>query len=224
MSHTKSYTAPRSWNVLRKHNTFLTNPAPGAHPHEYSLPLTLVLRQLNLAQTVREIKSILRDKLVEVDGKPITDHHFTVGIFDTILIKPDTTLRCTIDTKGRLVFKPCNKDELNKKICKIIGKQTTTGGKIQLSLSSGRTILADNKDYTVGDSLVIELPSQKIIEHIKLAKGNTVFLIGGSHTGNTATISSIEGNRIFLDLNKEAVETRKQLAFVVGTTKPTITL
>ena len=222
--HLKAYAAPKSWTLLRKISKWILRPAPGKHPLKQSLPAGILLKQLGVAQTTREAKKIINNKAVLVDGKIIEDIHQGVGFMDTIQVKPNITLRCTLDEKGKLKFITITAAELNKKICRITGKRTIPGGKTQLNLSDGRNILSDKKEYNVGDSLLIELPAQKIAGHFTLARGSTAFLTSGKHTGITGTIEDIQGDRIWCTANKEKIETHKQFAFVIGNNKPEIKL
>ncbi len=222
--HLKAYAAPKSWTLLRKITKWILRPQPGKHPLLQSLPVGLLLKQLGAAQTTREAKKIVNNKAVLVDGKIIKDIHQGVGFMDTIQVKPNITLRCTLDEKGKLKFTTITAGELNKKICRITGKHTVPGGKTQLNLSDGRNILSDKKEYAVGDSLLIETPEQKIAGHFTLANGSTAFLTGGKHTGVIGTIDDIQGERIWCTAGKEKIETLKRFAYVIGTDKPAVKL
>lgn len=223
-NHLKAYNAPKSWTIARKTTKWVIRPDAGAHPFEQSLPIALLLKQLKLAQTSREVKKILDEKVVNVDGTVVTEPHYGTGFMDTIHIKPIVNLRCTLDEKGRLKFIDIPEAEMNKKICKIVGKRVLKGGKIQINLSTGRNILAEKNTYAVGDSLLIEVPSQKIVGHYPLAKGHTAFMTSGKHTGQLGVIEHIEGNRLWFTKGKEKFETLKQIAFVVGKDKPAVKL
>ncbi|MBW2970215.1 30S ribosomal protein S4e [Candidatus Woesearchaeota archaeon] len=224
MSHLKTYAAPKSWNILRKTHKWILRPQPGAHPLEITIPVGLLLREKDFGKTRREIKQILNDKAVTIDGKIVKDLHYGVGFMDVITVKPNTILRCSIDQKGRLEFIEISKEEANKKLCKIIGKKTARGNKIQYSLSDGRNILAEKSQYKTGDALLIEVPSQKILEHIPLEKGISVFLTGGSNIRTIGTIQEIKGNKITLTKDKETIESDKKFALAIGKEKPAIKL
>ena len=60
---------------------------------------------------------------------------------------------------------PVNEKESSLKLCKIKGKNLMKG-KINLNLHDGRNIITDNKEIKVGDSVLIELPAQKINQHL----------------------------------------------------------
>ncbi len=223
--HLKSYAAPKSWIILRKTTKWIIKPHPGSQPLQMSMPIGLLLKQLGCGKTTREIKKILNQKAVLVDGKAVKDAHFAAGFMDTIFIKPGTALRGSLDEKGRLRFINITEPELSKKICKITGKRTVTKGRIQLNLSNSRNVLVEKGKHAVGDSLLLELPSQKIADHFPFAKGSLAFLIGGRHTGKTATIDDVQGNRVWLTTaQKEKIETRKEVAIVIGKDKPAVKL
>lgn len=221
--HLKAYAAPKSWTILRKVNKWTLRPKSGAHPFERSLPIGTLLKQTKHAKTTKEAKYIVNQKAVNVDGKLVSDIHAACGFMDVISVKDSAPIRCTIDKKGRLAFIETSKGEENKKICRITGKRTIKDGKIQYSLLGGRTILS-KESYKVGDSLIIEVPTQKVLGHYAMEKGHTAFLLGGAHIGNTVTIDKIEGEKIFCSLNKEKIETAKKLALIVGKTKPELKL
>jgi small subunit ribosomal protein S4e len=223
-NHLKAYNAPKSWTIPRKTTKWVIRPDAGAHPQERALPIALLLKQLKIAATGREVKKILNEKVVLVDGAAVTDPHSATGFMDTIQIKPGFALRCTLDEKGRLKFIDIPEAELGKKICKIIGKRTLKGNKIQLNLSTGRNILAAKNDYAVGDSLLMDVPSQKITGHYPLSKGHTAFMTSGKHTGQVGVIDHIEGDRLWFTKGKDKFETLKQVAFVVGKDKPAVKL
>ena len=222
--HLKRCAAPKSWVIKRKVHKWILKPLPGAHPIEKMIPIGLLMRQLECGQTSKEIKKILNDKNATVNGKTIKKIHHGVGFLDAISIKPNTYLRGTIDSKGRLKFIDAPQEEMNKILCKITGKKTVKEGKTQYNLSNGRNILAEKDKYTTGDSLLIEVPSQKIIEHFPMTKGNTALLTGGRHIGTVGKIENIEGNRAWCTKDKEKVETLKKYVFTVGKDKPAFKL
>lgn len=221
--HLKAYAAPKSWTILRKVNKWTIRPKEGAHPFERSLPVGTLLKITKNAKTTKEAKYIINQKAVQVDGKLIKDIHAACGFMDVISIKDHPTLRCTIDKKGRLTFIDAPKGEEHKKICRIEGKRTIKEGKIQYSLLGGRSILT-KENYKVGDSLLIEVPSQKVLDHYSLDKGSTAFLLGGAHIGNTVVINKIEGDKIFCTKDKEKIETSKHIAIITGKDKAALKL
>ncbi|HLC32803.1 MAG TPA: 30S ribosomal protein S4e [Candidatus Nanoarchaeia archaeon] len=220
--HLKAYAVPKSWTLLKKVNKWTARPLPGAHPFEFAMPVSLLLRQLGFAKTLREIKKIVNDKAIMVDGKIVTDHHHSIGFMDVVHIKPKTNLRGSFDRKGRLVFHEIAASETKHKACKVTGKRMVPGGKVQLSLLDGRNLIVQKESFAIGDTVILEVPSQKIIEHLPLAKGHAVFLIGGRHKGNLMKIESVEGNSVRCSNGKDQIDTLKEFVVVVGKDKPLV--
>ena len=188
--HLKRLAMPRSWPLTRKTNVWVTRPTPGAHSLEHCMPLTLVVRDmLGLAKSAREVRYILHNELAKVDGRVVKDTRRGIGIMDVLTLGEDN-YRCILDHNGRLRYRPISAKEAGWKICRIEGKTTIKGGKTQLNLHDGRNIIVeDPKEYNTGDSLKLNLPDQKILEHIRFGEGTRCYLIGGAHVGSTAEVS-----------------------------------
>ena len=224
--HLKRLAAPKTWQIARKDFTFVTKPSPGPHSIEASTPLNVLLKELlGYAGTTMEVKKILNTGGVKIDGKIRKEIRFPVGVFDTIgFTEINQYFRIVLNKKGKLDTVKINKEESALKPCKIIGK-TSLKGKLQLNLYDGKNIDVDSNSYKVGDSLLLSLPEQKISKHLKLDKKSTIFLTGGKHTGETGSVEDVRGNKIiYKDQKGDLIETSKKYAFVVGDSKPSITI
>jgi len=72
------------------------------------------------ALTGKEVKSILMQRLVKVDGKVRTDTTYPSGFMDVIEIdKTDEHFRLVYDTKGRFVVHRISREEAGYKLCKV---------------------------------------------------------------------------------------------------------
>jgi len=224
--HLKRLAAPKTWNIKRKWIKFIIRPAPGAHSLDKGLPLGLLLKEiLNHANTTNEVKKILNNSEIKIDGKIRKDVRFSVGIFDTVeFTNINEYFRVILNRKGKLDLIKINKDEAALKPCKVIGK-TMVRGKLQLNLFDGKNILVDADNYKVGDTVLLALPDKKIEKHLKLDKKSTVFLTSGKHIGEIGKVEDIVKDKvIYKDQNGDLVETSKKYAFVVGNNKALITL
>ncbi len=224
--HLKRMAAPKTWPIDRKKTTYITRPFPGAHSLKDGMPLGVFLREVfGLARTNREVRRILHQKTVLVDGRRRKDGHFHVGLFDVVeMVEAGTSFRITINTKGKLDAIAIDKTESSLKPCRIT-KKSMVSGKIQLNLSDGRNILVEKEDYRTGDTLLVELPSQKIKKHFKLGKSAIIFLTGGKNLGRVGTVEGIVGPRLmYKTADGSTQETKKEYAFVVGVGKPELTL
>ena len=221
-NHLKRIAASRNWKLVKKENKFVTKPNPGTHAQEYGFPLILALRDmLKIAETRIETRDILLHNEVLVDGVRRKDHRYCVGLMDTISIpKINKNYRVILDDKGKLGIVEIDENESKIKVEKIVGK-VNVGKKIQVNLFDGRNILDDKNDYKVGDSVVIEVPSQKVLEHLKFEKKASILLTGGKHRGTVATVENIEKDKlVFKNLKGEIFETVKKHAYVIGKEKP----
>ncbi len=226
-NHIKSASAPKSWAHGRKKTVFVTRMLPGAHKKELAMPLSIILKEsLKFGKTTKEAKTILNTKILLVDQKRRKDYKDGVGFTDTISIPEiKKNYRMTISKKGKLVPKEISAEEAKIKPCKIINKKNLGKNRYQLLLSGGRNIIVDEKDNSkVGDTIILELPAQKIKKTIKIENDSIVFLTGGKHIGKEGTITSIEGNKITLKHADEEIATKKEYAFAIGKTKSEVTL
>jgi small subunit ribosomal protein S4e len=223
--HLKRLNAPKSWTILRKTTKYIVKPLPGAHKLSESMPISLVLRQLGHAQSAAEAKKILHAHKILVDGRRVIDLKSPVGLFDSItLAGSNEYYRIVFDTKGRLQFLAIPKNEAGLKICKIINKTSIPGGRIQLNLNDGRNIIADKNPAKTGDTLVIEVPSQKIANHLVFEKGALIYLLGGKHIGTIGVLDKVDGDEITVTQDSQPITTAKKYALVVGKDKPILTI
>ncbi len=224
--HLKRLNAPKSWQILKKEFAFIMRSSPGPHSLKFSVPIGVLIRDiLAYAKTLREVKYILNNKNILVDGIRRLDHKFPVGLFDTLeFSEAKKTYRALLDQKGRIVLIPISAQEAKVKLCKI-AKKFKVKGKTQLNFHDGVNILVDKDDYKVGDTLVLELPKKTVKEHIKFGKGVTVYLVAGKHTGQIGKVEDIKADKIsYKNQEGEVLETLKDYAFVVGKDKPAISL
>ena len=221
--HLKRYATPKTWDIKKKGIVFITRPKPGAHPMSISVPLSVVLKNmLKCAKTTNEVKKILHNNEVLVDGKRVKEHRVPVGLMDVVhlaLTKQD--FRIIFDEKGKLKAIGIDSKEGKLKISKITGKTPTKGGKLQINLADSRNIIVDKADYKVGDSLLIELPSQKIVDHFKLDKGAYVLLTAGKHASSRGVVEGTEKSSITYKSDYGSTrKTLKKYALVIGKGKP----
>lgn len=230
--HLKRLKAPKSWEILRKNRKWITRPRPGAHKISQSLPLNTILKEfLKLTKTTKETKHILNNKKLKINGKVRRDHKFGVGLMDVISIE-DLSLyyRVLYNKKGRLAPFPIKKTEANILPEKIVGKKSLKKNKTQINLSDGRNLLEEAKNYKVNDTLILDMGTGKIKDHIKLEKGALIYITKGNKVGSVGVIKEIEEKKdlqptkILFTSGKEEFETLKDYAMVIGKNKPAISI
>ncbi len=226
-SHIKRIAAPKSWPIKRKISKWITRPTPGPHKLESSMPLGVWLKEiLKLANTTKETKYILNNGQVLVNGKARKDQKFPVGIMD-VLTAGKENYRIMLNTRGKLVPVPINATEAKIYPKRVIGKTSLKGKKTQVNLSDGTNILSENK-YKTGDTVVFS--EGKIKDHLKFEKGVIVYILAGKQVGKIGVVKEIveykdfRPTKIIFTQGKEDFETLKEYAFVIGKTKPIVSL
>jgi len=223
-NHLKRLVAPKSWRIDKKSTVYVTRPKPGAHSFELGIPLNILFKDvLRYCKTTKEVKSILQDKEVLVDGKRRYDSKSIIGFMDVLSIPSlNEYYRVFLNNKGKITAEKIKKNEAEIKISKIIGKSILGKNKIQLNLSDGRNIILKESKHKVGDSLLINVPKQEIKEHLKLEKNNLVMFLGGKYIGRTGVIDEIKKDVIEVMIENKKIQTAKRYAFVIGERKSAI--
>ncbi|MCL4324726.1 MAG: 30S ribosomal protein S4e [Candidatus Thermoplasmatota archaeon] len=222
---------PKSWPIGRKGSKWILRTAPGPHSLEESLPVALVLRDLlKTANSSREVRKLLREGKVFIDGKVVKDPSRGLGLMDVLSLgaPPSQHYRMLKSRLGKLEIRSIPTEEAKVKLARIRFKHTVPGGKVALTLHDGRNLLvAANTQYRVGDTLRLELPTHKVVSRMALSPGVLAYISGGSHVGEVGHIDRIEvvpssePNKVHF---KEGFSTIKEYTFVVGETSPAIAL
>jgi len=231
--HLKRLNAPDSWHIAKKTTKFITKTAPGPH-NANAMPIAVWLRDhMHLALNLKEVKQILGQNDVIINGRPCRDPKMGIGIFDIIALpKIGKYYRILRDKNGRHVSVDIDAEAAKSRLCKITGKTVIAGGKVQLNMRDGANLLADNT-YKPGDSIVLSLEPEnrfKIIDHFPFAVGNMAMIIGGRHSGKVARIADIVTipgsvpNKIILEdeATKTRFDTIAPYIYMVGRQSPAI--
>ncbi len=224
----KRLNAPKSYRIPRKVKRFVLSTMPGPHSRNDSVPLGVVLRDyLGVAETMREVKMALATGKIKVDGRVIKEKKFPVGLMDVLSVA-DSHYRMLVGKHG-LFLKEIPKAESMKKPAKIKRKTAIPGGKIQYTLHDGRNIIAENK-YRNGDTLLISVPEQKVIDHFEFKEGYIGYVTAGRKAGAIGSIKQIKitksfrPNRVIIESPDGDVETIADYIFTIGKNKPCIEL
>ena len=224
--HLKTLTVPRTWPIKRKGQKFVVRPTPGK-AYWTSMPISLVFKTLlKSCKTMKEVKHILHDKEVFIDGKRQKNPRSLIGLMDVLSVPESKEYyRLTINKNKKLQLVKISDKEAQLKLCKIIGKTFLKKGVIQVNLSDGRNINVKKDDFSVTDTVLLEVPKQKIKESYKIEKGNYAYLIKGKHLGTHGIIQEIlKGTQKMVSIKtKDSVfETPKECVFIIGKDKPAV--
>jgi len=227
----KRRAAPRSWTIPRKGTKWIKRPGPGPHAQDQSLPLLLVLRDvLGIVENAREARILVRSGAAQLDGKVAHDLDRGVGLMDTVTLGAplNAHYRVVKDRHGRLILITIPAAEAGVKLGRVRFKHAASQGRVEVTLHDGRNLLvAPGTPYRVGDSLKLEVPSQKVVEHLPLAPGALAYVAGGSHVGELARVDRVEvrnSSQPNLVHFKEGFATVKEYVFVVGQNAPEVTI
>ncbi len=221
--HLKTYPAPKFWPIRIKEREFTVKPSAGPHPLVRSIPLGIVIRDmLRYAETISEVKKVLSEGKVLVDGKARKDHKFPVGLMDVVTLVPTNEhYRVMPDKVNKLTLVRIAPEEAAFKLARIASKRILKGSRVQLCLHDGRSVSVKVDDpfnmelgYRTFDTVKISIPQGEILEAIPLETGAFVSITGGTNIGKYGTLLETPEKR---DPN--------QLAAVrIGETESTVTL
>lgn len=225
----KRQMAPLFWGITRKSKRFVITVRPGSHPKNNSIPTAVFLRDtLKIVSTLREAKSAIYGGKVSVDGVKRKSLHHSIGLMDVVELENIPDVYRLVPQDGQ-VLKPLKIDqsEKSKKLSKVTSKTSIKDGKTQLGFHDGRSMISDTA-VNVGDSCLIEIPKQKILDVIKLEQGCQAIIIRGVNAGQIGTIDKIEEGtfslprRVLLALGERKIEIPSDMIMVVGKDKPVI--
>jgi len=230
--------APPFWAVPRKGRKWVVKPSPGPHAIERSMPLLIVLRDiLKYAETGREARKIINEGKIKVDGRPVKDYKYPIGVMDVIEI-PETGeyYRVVPYPTYYLKLHEITAEESRLKPVRIQNKTTLKGGKLQINCYGGRNILlkgdeAQKLSFKTLDTLLISLPEQEIIEHIPFKIGNIAIITWGKNVGKVGRLVSVNRQwgwrRSIVTLEGKGgkqIQTTLDYILILGEEKPSISI
>ena len=195
--HLKRKASPKIWPVHKKGTKYIVV------PNEKGLPLLVAIRDmLKVAQDKKEVKKIIHESQVHVNGNIVKDEKYALKLFDVLKLQ-NKNYRLTFLNKKYSLYEIPEK-ESKTKIVKIIGKKIMKGKKMQANLSDGRNyILA--KECKMGDSALVNLAEKKIEHFIPLKEKSKVFVSSGKHIGKTGIVEKIHNNLAEIKTDSEKI-------------------
>ncbi|MEM0087070.1 MAG: S4 domain-containing protein [Candidatus Micrarchaeaceae archaeon] len=189
--HLKRLAASRYTKVKRKAYKYLKKPDPGRHTLESSIALiTVVTEKLGLANNAREAKRIIKNGLIEVNGRAIKSTGYPIGLEDVLHVKPENKhYRVSVGKGGTFLLSEINESDAALQTLKVLGKYTAKNGAIMLRLHNGN-VIAGKPEIKVNDSVVLEHGSIKSV--IKFEKGALCRAIKGVNAPETGRIANIK--------------------------------
>jgi small subunit ribosomal protein S4e len=183
------------WSIPKKGTKFVP---VATHNAKTSVPLLVVMRDiLKLAQNKKELQKILNAKQIIVNNKEIRETNYPIGLFDIITLPGmKKHYRSMLSKQKKMVFEEISDKESATRPYRVEGKKILPKKKFQLNLSSGSNVLSEEK-AKVGDSVILNLKTKKVLEVLPMKKGQTAYVIEGKYAGRQGKIEDIveQGNK-----------------------------
>jgi small subunit ribosomal protein S4e len=225
----KRQMAPQFWGISRKDKRFVVTVRPGPHKKAHSVPTAVFLRDmLKIVTTLREAKTSIYSGKVKIDGVVRKSLHHAIGLMDVVELEnvPDTYRLVPMEGKLLRPLK-INESEKAKKIVRVTSKSTISKGRMQIGFHDGRSTISDTQ-IRVGDSCLIQVPDQKILEVIRLEAGCKALVTRGINAGQIGKVETIEEGtfilpkRAVLVLGDRKIEIPADIIMAVGKEEPVI--
>lgn len=164
------------------------------------VPVLIAIRDiLGLAKDAREVKSMIHNKLIKINGNVVKDYREPVKIFG--ILDAGNRYVLTIKETGRFAFEETKQDY---RLAKILNKKMVKNKTIQLNLHDG-TNINYSKEAFVGDTVKLGFDN-KIKEILHPKKGNSVFIFSGKNLGKHGKIKEMENKKYTLILEDKEVQ------------------
>lgn len=182
---------PKTWPVARKGKRKRYVAVP-SHATTKGITILYVLRDvLKIAATRKEAKKILFNGDVKINNIVRKDDTFPVQVFDVIALEKTKSYYRLVIVNKKFSLQEITAKEADTKIVKISGKKLLKDGKIQMNLEDGVNLIT-KESFSVGDSVILSLKSQKIEKVLPLKKGAKIEIIGGKHAGKEGELVGFE--------------------------------
>jgi small subunit ribosomal protein S4e len=133
--------------------------------------------------------------------------------------------------KRGLTPTPISEKEAGFKLCKIIGKRNIEGGKIQLNLHDGRSIILQSQsgrqktegEFAPGGAMQLGLPKQNMMGLVPFQTGALGLVVDGRNQGIVGKITTITPGThtrpkiVKIETASEAFDTPAEYVIPVGT-------
>ncbi|QUC65383.1 30S ribosomal protein S4e [Nitrosopumilus sp. K4] len=225
----KRQMAPQFWGITRKDKRFVITVRPGPHKKAYSVPTAVFLRDmLKIVTSLREAKASIYSGKVKIDGVVRKSLHHAIGLMDVVELENVSDVYRLVPMEGKLL-KPLkiNESEKSKKLVRVTSKSTISKGRMQIGFHDGRSTISDTQ-VSIGDTCLIQIPDQKIIDVIKLEAGCQALVTRGINAGQIGKVESMEEGsfilpkRAALVLGDRKIEIPADIIMAIGKEEPVI--
>jgi small subunit ribosomal protein S4e len=211
--HLKRDYVDKSWPIPRKGTKYLVVPS---HSRNKGVPLLVLMREvLGFVKTRKELKKIINEEKILVNGKIAKEDKLSLLLFDVLeLPLLNKFYRVSLGENKKFGLLEINEEDKDKKVSKIIGKKILKGKKIQINLVDGQNFIFHDS-VKLGDSVIIDLKNKKVSKIIPVKEKCKVLVIKGKHVGKIGEIKKIEDWGITIEINKESLMIKNKDIIVI---------
>lgn len=175
-----------------------------------SVPVVIAIRDmLKLARTAKEVKKMIQDKILKLNGRPVREYRESVMLFN--ILEADKAYELSLLPTKKFTF--IESKSKNQRLCKVMNKRLVSKGLFQLNLHDGSNVITKEK-INVGDSVYLDF-SGAIKKHIPISKDKEAMIISGRYTGNTLKIQDIKDGKVIIKINGGTAEIDKSAVMVL---------
>ncbi len=158
------------------------------------IPVVIAIRDiLGLAQTSKEVKQMVNQGLLKINGKPVTDIRQGIRLMN--ILEADQSYMLRVLPTGRYSLDATKKDT---RVCKIVGKKALPKKKMQLNLHDGSNVVTTHK-ARVGDSVELDM-NGKLKKVLPMEAKAKALVVGGSKVGQKGTIKEVADGTVHITL------------------------
>ena len=163
---------------------------------------------LHLASSSKEVKHMVHNKMIKINGKIATDLHQPIDLFS--ILHADKNYELIVLPTGRFAFEETKE---NLRPVRIIGKTAVKDKQVQYNLHDGTNIIS-KEIMNVGDTLVLDFDN-KTKKHIAMEKGKKAIVVSGSNIGKSGKILNVSGKNIVLSIEGQSEDVVLQKTQVI---------
>tara|TARA_Y100000310_G_scaffold345132_1_gene462069 strand:- start:3097 stop:3669 length:573 start_codon:yes stop_codon:yes gene_type:complete len=181
------------------------------------IPVLVAMRDiLRHVQTRKELKKIMLEGKVEVNGVKILEQGYSLLLFDVLSLPTiKKQYRLVLTEFKKFAFEEVVAKDANSKIVKVIGKKILSKGVVQFNMRDGRNVLSKDK-VGVGDSVIINFKDKKIEKVVPISEKSEVLVIKGKHLGHRGKVVKVSGNEVNVSLGENEFNLNKNAVMALS--------
>lgn len=160
-----------------------------------SVPVVIAVRDmLNLAKTAKEVRHMIKEKSLKINGREVKDYRDAIKLFN--LFHADKTYILSLTPQGKFTLDPTNQKD---RPCKVIGKKVLNKKQTQINLQDGTNIISNDNKIKTQDTVYIDAEG-KIKKHLEFSHGKDCLIIKGKLLGHKGKIEKIENGKAVIKI------------------------